>query len=406
MSATRIPAPEPTLTAEEIVARARAMRDRVIAEAADAEERGTYSAELHEQFVAAGFHRILQPRRFGGYEFGLDTFYRVIIEICSADAGIGWNLCLGAAHALQVAAFFGERAQAELFGPDGHFVGPSRAIPRGEATAVAGGYDVTGRWDYCSGSTYSTHVVALAVVAGSAERIMVAIPRSDYKILDDWGAGATIGLGGTASNTIAAEGVFVPAHLTVRYDWKDFEMPREGTIGFQLHGNPLYLARAMSFFYASLNATQIGNARAALQEYEAMMTTRPTSFPPPIPRSESADYQRWYGEAYSLVDTAELAFFAAIARFADKCVGFAERGEEFTTADDGAIRDVLAQCGRLAWQAVDLMFATGGSSAARSGSRLERCFRDASMFRTHIGAQYDVVFASTGRARLGQPLTH
>lgn len=67
---------------------------------------------------------------------------------------------------------------------------------------------------------------------------------------------------------------------------------------------------------------------------------------------------------------------------------------------------MLAQCGKLAWQAVDLMFATGCSTAVRRGSRLERCFRDASMFRTHIGAQYDVVFASTGRARLGQPLTH
>jgi 3-hydroxy-9,10-secoandrosta-1,3,5(10)-triene-9,17-dione monooxygenase len=406
VTATRIPVPEPALTPGEIVERAHALREAVLAEAADAEERGTYSPELHEQFVAAGFHRILQPRRFGGYEFGLDTFYRVIIEIASADAGIGWNLCLGSAHALQVGAFFPEQAQADLFGPDGHFVGPSRAIPRGTATPAPGGYRVSGRWDYCSGSTYSTHVIALALVADSDERVMVAIPRSDYEILDDWGGGATIGLGGTASNTIVAEDVFVPAHLAVRYDWKDFEMPRDGTIGFQLHGNPLYLARAMTFFYASLNAVQIGNARAALQEYEAMMTTRPTSFPPPIPRSESVDYQRWYGEAYSLIDTAELAFFGALARFADKCVAFAERGEAFTTADDGAIRDVMAQCGRLAWQAVDLMFASGGSTAARHGSRLERCFRDAAMFRTHIAAQYEVVFASTGRARLGQPLTH
>jgi len=61
------------------------------------------------------------------------------------------------------------------------------------------------------------------------------------------------------------------------------------------------------------------------------------------------------------------------------------------------IRDVRAQCGKLAWQPVGLTCATGGSTAVR---------RDASMFRTHIGAQYDVVFASTGRARLGQPLTH
>ena len=43
---------------------------------------------------------------------------------------------------------------------------------------------------------------------------MVAIPRSDYEILDDWGGGATIGLGGTASNTIVADDVFVPAHLS------------------------------------------------------------------------------------------------------------------------------------------------------------------------------------------------
>lgn len=388
-----------------MIASARGLREAVLAEAPAAERRGTYSPELHEKFKAAGFYKILQPRRYGGLELDLDTFYRVTIEICSADTGIGWNLCLGSAHALQVAAFFPERAQAELFG-DGHFVGPSRAIPRGTATPVDGGYRVSGRWDYCSGCTYSTHLIALALVADSSDRVMVALPREDYEILDDWGGDETIGLAASASNTIVADDVFVPAHRVVRYDWKDFEMPAGGTVGFQLHRNPLYLARAMTFFHASINATQIGNARAALQEYEALMTTRQTSFPPPMPRSESPHYQQWYGEAYSLTDTAELAFFGAIARFAGKCAGFAERGEPFTTADDGAIRDVLAQCGRLAGQAVDLMFTSGGTTAARRESRLQRCFRDAAMFRTHIGAQYDAVFASTGRARLGQPLTH
>jgi 3-hydroxy-9,10-secoandrosta-1,3,5(10)-triene-9,17-dione monooxygenase len=393
------------LTAADVVASARDLRQAVLADAADAEQRGTYSPELHERFKAAGLYRILQPRRFGGLELGLEPFYRVTIEISSADAGIGWNLCLGSAHALQVATFFPEQAQAELFG-DGHFVGPSRAIPRGTATPVPGGYRVSGSWDYCSGATYSTHLIALALIADSSERVMVALTRADYEILDDWGGENTIGLAASASNTIVAEDVFVPAHRVVRYDWKDFEMPEGGTIGFRLHRNPLYLARAMTFFHASINATQIGNARAALQEYEAMMTTRQASFPPPIPRSESPHYQQWFGEAYSLTDTAELAFFGALDRFAGKCTGFAERGEPFTTADDGAIRDILAQCGRLAWRAVDLMFTSGGTTAARRGSRLQRCFRDAAMFRTHIGAQYDAVFASTARARLGQPLTH
>jgi hypothetical protein len=75
--------------------------------------------------------------------------------------------------------------------------------------------------------TYSTHVIALAPVAGSVERIMV-IPRADYEILDDWGRRGNDRTRGIASNTILAEDVFVPAHLTVPYDRKDFEMPGRG----------------------------------------------------------------------------------------------------------------------------------------------------------------------------------
>lgn len=60
---------------------------------------------------------------------------------------------------------------------------------------------------------------------------------------------------------------------------------------------------------------------------------------------------------------------------------------------------------RQAVQAVDLAFATAGSSAAKRGSRMQKYFRDAAMFRTHIAAQYDVVAASYGRVHFGQPLT-
>ena len=41
------------------------------------------------------------------------------------------------------------------------------------------------------------------------------------------------------------------------------------------------------------------------------------------------------------------------------------------------LRDVVASAGRIANQAITLMFETGGSSAARSDSRLLRCYRDA-----------------------------
>jgi 3-hydroxy-9,10-secoandrosta-1,3,5(10)-triene-9,17-dione monooxygenase len=398
------------VTTEELVERAASLRERLYEEAEEAEERGGYSEGMHQAFLDAGFYRMLQPRMFGGYEMDIADFFRVVIEIGRGDPQTGWALCLAAAHHFQVAAFFGEQAQSEVFAA-GDVVIPSRAIPGGTAAPGDGGWLIDGTWDYCSGVTYSTHALLCAVEldadgARTPRRHMVIVPRADYEILDDWGGGRTLGLGGTGSNSVRVDKQFVPQHLSAIYDWKDYVMPEDGTVGYRLHGNPQYLARTATFFYGELNATQVGLARCALDVYTEMARERKTSFPPPMPRSESVDYQRWLGEAASLTDTAEIALLGAAERYTAACHRWAERREPFTVEHDAALRDVCAQAGRLAVQAVDLMFATGGSTAARRGSRLQRCFRDAMMFRTHIGAQYDVISASTGRVRLGQPLTH
>jgi 3-hydroxy-9,10-secoandrosta-1,3,5(10)-triene-9,17-dione monooxygenase len=79
--AAAIPAPEPGLTPEEVVARAVALRPRLRAEQAENDERGGYSEDLFRAFVEAGFYRLTTPRLFGGYEFGLRTFYKAMVEV-------------------------------------------------------------------------------------------------------------------------------------------------------------------------------------------------------------------------------------------------------------------------------------------------------------------------------------
>ena len=106
--------PEPDLTPREIVARAAAMRPELLERQQETEERTFYAQETHEAFAEAGFYRILQPRRFGGYEFDLETYFRVIIEIARGCPSTGWCLCLGGAHVLQVASMFDEAAQADV----------------------------------------------------------------------------------------------------------------------------------------------------------------------------------------------------------------------------------------------------------------------------------------------------
>ena len=94
-----IPLPEPDLTPQTLIERARALIPAVRAQQDEAERLGHHTAELGRQFTEAGFYRILQPRQFGGYAFGLPTFWRVMLAISAGDPGTGWALTL-AAHAL------------------------------------------------------------------------------------------------------------------------------------------------------------------------------------------------------------------------------------------------------------------------------------------------------------------
>ena len=84
-SRPEIKPPEPALTAADLLERAAAMRDEIRAEAPDNEQRGGYSPERHQAFTEAGFYRMLQPRRYGGYEIGMDEFLRVVMEVSRAD---------------------------------------------------------------------------------------------------------------------------------------------------------------------------------------------------------------------------------------------------------------------------------------------------------------------------------
>ena len=61
-----VPVPEPGLSPPEIIARARALTPAVREQQDEAERLGQHSAALDQEFVRAGFYRILQPRRFGG----------------------------------------------------------------------------------------------------------------------------------------------------------------------------------------------------------------------------------------------------------------------------------------------------------------------------------------------------
>ncbi|HYZ03141.1 MAG TPA: acyl-CoA dehydrogenase, partial [Candidatus Binatia bacterium] len=103
---TEIPVPEPDLTASEIIARADALKPVLRELQDDFERRGHPSADVHRRFRDAGFYRTLQPRRFGGYEFDVTTFWKAMLKVAEGDPGTGWFLTLASHHALVIGSAF------------------------------------------------------------------------------------------------------------------------------------------------------------------------------------------------------------------------------------------------------------------------------------------------------------
>jgi 3-hydroxy-9,10-secoandrosta-1,3,5(10)-triene-9,17-dione monooxygenase len=400
--------PEPDLTPAQMVARAVALRPRLIEEQAACEERTYYSEEMHAEFVGAGFYRLYVPRRYGGYEFDVPTFVRVVLELARGCPSTAWCMGLASGHALQIGSWWEERAQAEIFG-DGDFRAASVAGPIGPATKVEDDvWLLNGKIGYASGIPYSTHYMGQAVMPGEDAQglprmLLFVAPRSEWTMLDDWGH--LLGLKGSGSQSIVFENGRIPAHWALEETFMVDVDVSEGTHGLRLHDNPMYGGRAISCFTMSLGAVMVGAAYNALDEYETMMTTKTTPLPPMTPRKFDLDYQRYFGRAMAKIATAEAALLNAADQHMELCERFVDKGIPYSYADDQRVGCIAREVMIQAWETMQSdIFRTAGSSAGGKGERIERIYRDMSIGNSHRNTLLrDWAFREIAREKLGLP---
>jgi 3-hydroxy-9,10-secoandrosta-1,3,5(10)-triene-9,17-dione monooxygenase len=315
--------PEPDLTPDEMVARAVALRPELIADQEATERRTYYSAEMHEAFLNAGFYHLYVPRRYGGYEFDVPTYVRVVQEIARGCVSTAWCVGLAMNHALMVGSWWPLQAQDEIFG-GGDFRCSSVAAPVGKATRTDDGWEINGQVAFASGTPYATFYMGQALLPAAADagsqdlppQLLFVAPRSEWKMLDDWGD--MLGLKGSGSHSIRFEGTRIAESWGFEGSMLDVEVAG-GTPGSRLHSNPMYSGRAVSIFTLSLAAVTVGAAYNMLDEYERLMRTKATPLPPFIPRVKDPDYQRWYGRALTHIATAEAAVHKTAERHMELC---------------------------------------------------------------------------------------
>jgi 3-hydroxy-9,10-secoandrosta-1,3,5(10)-triene-9,17-dione monooxygenase len=391
VSGTLVP-PERDLTADDLVARAAAMVPVLRERQQECEDLGRMPVATSDDLVAAGFYRILQPRRFGGYELDLGTFSRVTIELARGCPSTGWAYAFTAGHAHLLAALFPEQAQRDVHGTTGDVRMPGNIRPQ-RAEPVEGGYRVSGAWDYVSGCDSATHFLFSADApaiedGGEPRRLTCILDAGDCSIVDNWDVH---GLRGTGSRRVIADDVFVPGHRTIgtlnSVDVRVYARTRDMP-GRTVHANPMYAAGGLfSLLAGESAAVAVGIARGALDHYEQTLATRRTMIAPLVSMKDAPQYRRCYAEAVQQVDVAELALLGSDADYMEWARRDAEEGVAFSAEHEQRLIIRKMLCAKLCSDAVDLMVRTGGSSSLKRGDPMERCRRDMTTLMSHPTVQ-------------------
>jgi alkylation response protein AidB-like acyl-CoA dehydrogenase len=386
-----------TPSPQELIARAVEIGKLARASAEETERNRTVSPDLIAKMCDAELFRIMQPARFGGFEYGYDVFIEAVAAVSAGDGSTGWVYSLGAVHGWVIGCFQ-DRAQHDVWDENPQAIAAVSYAPTGTATAVEGGYRIAGRWSFASGCDNAHWVIIAGLVpradGGKAPGFFL-VPKSDCKIDDDW---FTMGLAGTGSKTIVVEDAFVPHH---RYTpFADLLVGKPP--GAEINKNPLYRQPFLAVVPTCLVSPPIGMARGALQVFVDQVSGRTTRGAVAGGNNSMAGFatvQMRVAEAAACIDAAELM----IHRDLKETVEAARAGGASLDLRLRNRRDHAFSM-RLLVQAVDALFTAAGGSGLGLRHPLQRFWRDIHAAATHISLNWDAVGAMYGQHVFGLEL--
>jgi alkylation response protein AidB-like acyl-CoA dehydrogenase len=383
---TRSTGPNPA----ELVARAQSLAPLIWASREQSERERQLPTSLVEAMAAADLFRMWVPRSLGGAEADIATALRVIEEVSRVDGSAGWNLAVGVGQAV-TSAYLPVEVAREVFGQRPGAPTAGSIVAKGPAVAAVtdGGYRVSGRWGFASGSMHAAwFMVGCVVMEGDAPRLgpdgapaphMMVLPRADIEVIDTWHVG---GLRGTGSHDIAAHEAFVPAArsfplLTSR--------PREAGTLYRL---------PLSLLGVSLAPVATGIARAAIDALERLATEKTPAGTRVLLR-ERTMVQVSTARAEALLRAGRAFLFEMVAEAWE-----AAAAGELPVRQRALLRLAATHAVSSAARAVDLVYEAGGGSSIYETSPLERCFRDIHTVTQHV-AIAPASYEPAGRVLLG-----
>jgi alkylation response protein AidB-like acyl-CoA dehydrogenase len=397
-SMTALRAVTPLLTpppAAQLIARAQAMIPLLRERAGDVDRHSKLAPDVMREIRNAGFFRILQPQRFGGYGLQPSVLWDVTRHLSRGCGSTGFVVSLLGLHSW-IAGMFDARAQQEVFAKGSDAVIPNLSIGvrrRNEVEAVDGGFVVTGQWSYASGIDYADWVIAAIRVpmqGNEHEERIALIPADAFEI--DYGSWNVVGARGTGSKTVSLAKVFVPAYRTLLWaSLQSSDFP-----GAKVNDGPLYKMSAGSLLPLSSAAPVVGVACAIVDHFIDEMKKRGGA--------KRAAEQQWVQIALGRHASQIHMAHALLIADADEVYDAAVAGAELSLEVQARHRADAAIISRSALAAADELIAALGGSLLPAGHPVERSLRDLHAIASHFRVQPEAPCEQYGRVLLGQEL--
>jgi 3-hydroxy-9,10-secoandrosta-1,3,5(10)-triene-9,17-dione monooxygenase len=387
----RIEAVHTAPTEAEIVQRAVDLIPLLRERAERCERERMVPAETIQAFQEAGFFRILQPRRWGGYQMHPNVLNKVLMELARGCPSSAWNVMVLGVHPFEV-GLLPPQCGDELWGQDDSVLVSSSYAPFGTVKAVEGGYRLNGEWLTSSGCD---HARGGAFVGGrvqeGGEMVFRSfwVQRADFEIVDDW---FVVGLAGTGSKKLILKDVFVPAyrsHVIGAYD--------QGSHGAVEN---LYKMPFFYVFYAAVSSVIIGMAWGMVDLYVEHMVPRQNINQAVGAAVNDPFIKGRLGEAYAKI----LGATSRVLQNTEEAWSYASRGELVPL--DVRVRHFATNqfTGGECFDAAHMIFKKTSTRGVWMNNPMQRQMRDILVGANHITQNQDNIGDLLGGQLLGNPL--
>ncbi len=356
---------------------ARTLRDLTAREAERSEQRRTLTDELVAGLWSSGLLTWANPAEAGGSEPTFTEMIETWIEMAWQDGSLGWIGIANIPSAAAAAAYLPAEGFAEVFTDRGNAttIG-GQFFPNGLGEAVDGGYRITGAWNFGSGTGHAEYVAAGFIPTSGGEMelgpdgipplLVAIIPRDEISFTDGW---HVQGLKGTGSYDYNVADVFVPARRV--FALFETEPQRGSSVVFRMGLMPVTAAGHAAW--------ALGVAKSALDDV-AELAIGKVRMGDEASLAHRTTFQRGLSHHTAMWRAARLLVLDAFATASEVL----EEGGELTPAIRGDLRVAATYATEASREVVEWAHLSGGTSAIREGSRLERAFRDMYTGTQHV----------------------